>query len=484
MKLLSELLEDIKYELVRGDLNQFIASIHFDSRRIEENSLFIAVKGTQNDGHQYITQAIEKGAKAIVFEDRPANLQTGVVYLRVENTAKILGMVASNFYNKATSQLKIVAVTGTNGKTTTVTLLYHLFRRLGYKVGMLSTVKNQINDKEFPAQLTTPDPLQMHSMFAEMVKEGCNYCFMEASSHAIHQERIAGIHFTGAIFTNISHDHLDYHQTFSNYIKAKKKLFDELKKEAFALVNSDDKNGLVMFQNCKAGVQKTFALKSAADYKAKILENTMLGLLLEIDQQQVWFKLAGDFNAYNLLGIYAAALLLGETKELVLQIMSDLNPATGRFERLVSASGVTAIVDYAHTPDALKNVLMTLEQLKRDGEKIITVVGCGGNRDTTKRPVMGRIACEFSDQVIFTSDNPRFEDSAQIIRDMMKELDFNEKKKATVIEDRREAIRNACINANKNDIILVAGKGHENYQEIQGVKYSFDDRLVLLEYLK
>jgi UDP-N-acetylmuramoyl-L-alanyl-D-glutamate--2,6-diaminopimelate ligase len=481
MQNLENILQSIDYQLVSGSLTQNINSIQFDSRKAGAGSVFVAFRGTNTDGHQYIDQVIAAGAQAIVCEQVPQSLSAGVTYIQVANSARALGQIASNFYGNPSQKLKVVGITGTNGKTTNVTVLYKLFRALGYRVGLLSTVENRINDTVIPSNLTTPDAVTIQSLMAEMLQQGCTHCFMEASSHALVQERVAGIQFTGAVFTNITHDHLDFHQTFDNYIKAKKKLFDELPKNAFALINIDDKRGVVMLQNCAAKVQKTFALRTPADFKGKIIENTLQGLCLDINQKQAWFRLIGDFNAYNLLSIFGVASLLGESEEAILTELSNLSSAPGRFEQIRSAQGITGIVDYAHTPDALKNVLETIEQLRTEGQQIITVVGCGGDRDKTKRPIMAKIAVEFSQKVILTSDNPRTEEPMAILNDMLAGLGLLEKNKVKVIENRREAIQTACQLANSGDVILIAGKGHENYQEIQGIKYPFDDKEILLE---
>ncbi|NJO01013.1 MAG: UDP-N-acetylmuramoyl-L-alanyl-D-glutamate--2,6-diaminopimelate ligase [Bacteroidia bacterium] len=483
MPRLKNIITGIDFTSTHGALEREIVSVRADSRKVEKDSLFVAIKGLQTDGHQYIDQAIAQGAVAILAEQIPDTLQPGVSYLVADNSARALGLVAANFYDNPSQHLKVVGVTGTNGKTTTATLLFRLFRKLGYNTGLLSTVQNQINEDIIPTVYTTPDPLVLQSLLAEMVHRGCTHCFMEVSSHALAQERVAGLSFTGAIFTNITHDHLDFHQTFDNYIRAKKKLFDALPAEAFAVVNIDDKRGLVMLQNCQAQIQKSFALRSPADFKARLIENTLEGLLLDIEDQEVWFRLIGDFNAYNLLGVYTAAVLLGEKEADVLTELSSIGPAPGRFEQVHSPQSITAIVDYAHTPDALKNVLMTVEQLKQSDQQVITVVGCGGDRDRSKRPVMARIAVEFSDQVIFTSDNPRHEDPWQILSNMTEVLSPIEKAKVQVIENRREAIQTACNLAQGRDIIMVAGKGHETYQEIKGQRYPFDDREVLKEFL-
>lgn len=479
-------LKDILYKVslleVNGTTDKEVIAVHFDSRKVVPGSLFVAVKGTQVDGHQYIADAIEKGAVAVVYEEKPNVLKEEVTYIAVEKSAKALGVIVANFYGNPSKKLKVVAVTGTNGKTTTVFLLHQLFMKLGYNVGMLSTVSNKINDKVLPSTHTTPDALAMNELFQQMIKEGCTHCFMEASSHAIDQERMAGVTLAGAIFTNISHDHLDYHHTFEEYIRVKKKLFDELPSSAFALVNVDDKRGLVMLQNTKAA-KHTFALKTMCDFKGKVLSNTIHGLELEIDQKSVWFKVIGDFNAYNILGVYGAAVLLEEKSDEVLTVLSNLQAAPGRFEQVPNTARITAIVDYAHTPDALENVLSTIKTFRTGNEKVITVIGCGGNRDKTKRPLMAEIACKYSDNAILTSDNPRNEAPEVIIEEMKTGISPSNYRKALAITDRKEAIKVACSLAQAGDIILVAGKGHETYQEIKGVKYDFDDRKVLKEVL-
>jgi UDP-N-acetylmuramoyl-L-alanyl-D-glutamate--2,6-diaminopimelate ligase len=433
------------------------------------------------DGHQFIDKAIELGAKVILLEQMPAATEEGITYLQVENSNVAMGLMAANFFGNPSRKMKVVGVTGTNGKTTNVTLLHHLFRKLGYDVGMLSTVQNQINETVLPATHTTPDAVACQELMAKMVAAGCQYCFMEVSSHAIEQARIAGIEFAGAVFTNITHDHLDYHVTFDNYIKAKKKLFDQLPASAFALVNYDDKNGRIMLQNTQA-TKYSFALKTIANFKAKLMANTLQGLQLEVQNKEVWFRLIGSFNAYNLLGVYATAILLGENEDDVLTELSGLDTAKGRFEQVVSKNHITGIVDYAHTPDALENVLTTIADLKGEG-KVITVVGCGGNRDATKRPIMAEIACKYSDKVILTSDNPRNEEPEAILAEMQKGVSFQNTRKVLSILDRREAIKTACMLAAENDIILLAGKGHENYQEIKGVKHHFDDKEELMRVL-
>lgn len=483
MPILKDILKDAPLIHISGDLDQNISTLQFDSRKVEARSIFFAIRGLQTDGHSYISQAIEKGATVIVCESLPENQIEGVTYLHSEHSARTLGLMAANYYDNPSQKIQIVGVTGTNGKTTSATLLYRLFRQLGYSVGLLSTIENKINEAVIPTQFTTPDPLVIQPLLADMVKRGCSHCFMEVSSHALVQERVAGIQFCGAIFTNISHDHLDFHKTFANYIAAKKKFFDELLPSAFALINLDDKRGPVMLQNCQAQTQKTYALQAMADFKAKLIENTLHGLLLEIDQQQVWFRLIGGFNAYNLLSVYATAMLLGEEETEVLQALSGLRPVPGRFEHVPSQSGKIAIVDYAHSPDALKNVLKTIEEVKTWEQKVITVVGCGGDRDKEKRPIMTDIALNYSHQVILTSDNPRNEDPQEILRDMTKHLNESEKASLVIIEDRRQAIQQACQWTQANHIILVAGKGHETYQEIKGIRHPFDDREVLKEYL-
>jgi UDP-N-acetylmuramoyl-L-alanyl-D-glutamate--2,6-diaminopimelate ligase len=479
-------LQDILYKVsitaTFGSTDTEIEAIHFDSRQIQPRHLFVATRGTQTDGHAYINQAIEKGASVVVCEELPATLQDSITYIQTSDSAEALGVMAANFYGNPSQKLHLVGVTGTNGKTTNVTLLYNLFRGLGYSAGMLSTVENYINDKIIPATHTTPDAIQLNALLAEMVREGCQYCFMEASSHAIVQRRIAGLQFAGAVFTNITHDHLDFHGTFDNYIKAKKRLFDDLPKTAFALSNYDDKRGAVMLQNTKAK-KYSFALKQPADFKGKILDNTLQGLLLDFEGEQVWCKLTGMFNAYNLLGVYSVAILLGEEKERILPVLSTLSAARGRFEQVTDAKNRVGIVDYAHTPDALENVLQTIQELRKPHQQIITVVGAGGNRDATKRPIMAEIACKYSDKVILTSDNPRNEDPMQILAEMQKGVSITQRKKVWVIENRKEAIKQACALAQQEDIILVAGKGHETYQEIQGVKHNFDDKQILSEYM-
>ncbi|TAG54748.1 MAG: UDP-N-acetylmuramoyl-L-alanyl-D-glutamate--2,6-diaminopimelate ligase [Cytophagales bacterium] len=484
MKRLTQLLTKVKTEEIVGHKEIEISNIQFDSRKVFVKSMFVAVRGSAVDGHNYIEKAIEMGAVCIVCEEIPQNVNPKITYIKVINSTVTLGYIASNFYDNPSLDLKIVAVTGTNGKTTNVTLLYNLFRKLNYKVGMLSTVKNLINDEEIEATHTTPDALQINLLMQKMVNEGCEFCFMEASSHAIDQNRMAGINLTGAVFTNITHDHLDYHKTFDAYIKAKKKLFDELPTSAFALTNLDDKRGAVMLQNTNASVH-SFALKQMAEFKGKLLSNGLQGIELEIEKTSVWFRLIGEFNAYNILGVYATAVLLGENKEDILTALSSVSGAKGRFETVLSKSGIIGIVDYAHTPDAVENVLKTIENLRTRNETVYCIIGCGGNRDASKRPIMANIACKYADKVILTSDNPRNEDPEEILNQMEVGVEGQYFKKYSIITDRLFAIQEAVRLSKKGDIILVAGKGHEDYQEIKGVKFHFDDKKVLEnEFLK
>jgi len=483
MKLLKDILYKAGLIEVDGSTNVAITSISFDSRKIEKDSLFVAVKGTLSDGHKYIDETISKGAIAILCEDVPAVLNEKVTYIKVNDTTVALGIIAANFYDNPSEKIKLIGVTGTNGKTTTVTLLFNLFKKLGYKVGLLSTVKNQINNDVLEATHTTPDAIQLNALLRQMVEKGCTHCFMEVSSHAVVQNRISAIHFTGGVFTNITHDHLDYHKTFDEYIKAKKKFFDGLGSDAFALTNKDDANGDIMLQNTKAA-KRTYSLRTMADFKCKVVENQFSGLHLNIDNQEVWSKLIGSFNAYNLLAVYATAILLKEDKTNVLTTLSTLSSVEGRFQYVRTVNGVIGIVDYAHTPDALVNVLKTIKDIRTGNEKVITVVGCGGDRDAAKRPIMAKIAGDLSNKVILTSDNPRSEDPDAILKEMQTGIDAVNYKKTVSISDRAEAIKTACSYANPGDIILVAGKGHEKYQEIKGVKYEFDDMQVLQENLK
>lgn len=466
-----------------GNMDAEVKGLTFDSRHVAPGFVFIAVPGTLSDGHDFIQKAIDAGAQAVVCERLPETVKENVTYVTVKSSAHALGIMASNYYGNPSERLRLVGVTGTNGKTTTVTLLYQLFSALGYNVGMISTVENRIIDQVVPSTHTTPDPIRLNELLKKMVTAGCTHAFMEVSSHAVDQERIAGLKFAGAMFTNITHDHLDYHKTFENYIKAKKRFFDELSSDAFALVNADDKRGMVMMQNTKAA-KHTFGLKKMVDYKGKIITNSLEGLEVEVGGKIVWFKMIGDFNAYNLLGVYGAAVLLGEESDEVLLHLSALTGAPGRFERVLPGSKITAIVDYAHTPDALKNVLETIASFRTGNEQVITVVGCGGNRDKTKRPLMASIACKLSDKVVLTSDNPRDEDPMDIIRDMQSGILPTEVRKTLVLADREEAIKTAVMMARENDIVLVAGKGHETYQEIKGVKHPFDDREVMERMLK
>jgi UDP-N-acetylmuramoyl-L-alanyl-D-glutamate--2,6-diaminopimelate ligase len=464
-------------------MNVAVTGVSFDSRKVKPGHLFVAVKGTLSDGHEYIKKAIDLGAVAIVCEKLPETINEKIVYVTVKSSAQALGIISSNFSGNPSEKIKLIGITGTNGKTTTATLLYQLFGQMGYVTGLISTVENRIDKEVIPSTHTTPDPVQLNELLQKMVEAGCSHVFMEVSSHAVDQERIAGLKFTGAIFTNITHDHLDYHKTFENYIKAKKKFFDELNSDAFALVNADDKRGMVMLQNTKA-TKYTFGLKKMVDFKGKIITNSIEGLELEVGGKNVWFKMIGDFNAYNLLGVYGAAVLLGEDTDEVLTKLSSLPGAPGRFELVMPGSKVIAIVDYAHTPDALQNVLETIAQFRTGTEQVITVVGCGGNRDKTKRPLMASIACRLSDKVVLTSDNPRDEDPMEIIREMQTGVTPSEARKTLVIADREEAIKTACMMAREKDIVLVAGKGHEDYQEIKGVKHPFDDKDVVERMLK
>jgi UDP-N-acetylmuramoyl-L-alanyl-D-glutamate--2,6-diaminopimelate ligase len=475
LKALKELIQSYNFLEVKGKTDIEVTGITADSRQVKSGWLFIAVKGTQTDGHQYIAKAIELGASVIVCETMPQQLSENVTYLNVTDAAEALGSLASAWYGNPSEALSLVGVTGTNGKTTTATLLYRLFRSLGYGAGLISTVTYCVNENEYPSTHTTPDPLTLNKLMAEMVEAGCSYCFMEVSSHSIVQKRIAGLRFKGALFTNITHDHLDYHKTFDNYIKAKKAFFDGLDSDAFALVNHDDRNGMVMLQNCNAS-RYTYALRTPADFSARILESHFHGMLLSVDGNELWTRFIGDFNAYNLLLVYSTAVLLGKDKTEILRILSDMPGVSGRFESLRSADGITAIVDYAHTPDALLNVLNTINEIRKGNEQLITVVGAGGNRDKTKRPEMAEIAVKNSDKVILTSDNPRNEEPQDILNDMIAGIPAGNKDKVLVLVDRHEAIRTACFMARPGDIILVAGKGHETYQEIKGVKHHFDDK--------
>lgn len=472
---LKELLHAVPVIQVEGSIDIEVSSVCFDSRKAVEGALFVAVKGVHTDGHLFIGQVISQGTKIIVAEELPNELIDNVTYVLVNDSAYVLGLIASNFYGNPSQDIKLVGVTGTNGKTTVATLLFNLFDHLGYHVGLLSTVENRIGDRIVPATHTTPDPISLNALLREMVDDGCDYCFMEVSSHAVVQQRIAGLRFAGGIFTNITHDHLDFHGTFDNYIKAKKKFFDDLDSYAFALTNADDKNGSVMLQNT-FGHRKTYGLQNVADFKARIVESHFDGMLLQIDGQEVWVKLVGGFNAYNILAVYGTAILLEQETLKVLTALSEITGAEGRFETVHSPKGVFGIVDYAHTPDAVENVLETIKGLKVVGQQIITVLGCGGDRDKTKRPEMAKVALKYSDKLIITSDNPRTEDPLQIIKDMEAGISVDKKKNSFSISDRREAIRAACHLALPGDIVLVAGKGHEKYQEINGVRHHFDDK--------
>lgn len=478
---LSKLLTNVKPIACKGDVDIEIKGVNIDSRKIENGHLFIAMKGTQVDGHKFISKAIELGAVAILLEDMPEVLDDKVTYIQVASTEEDAGKVATMFYGDPSHKLKLVGVTGTNGKTTIATLLYRMFREFGYKVGLLSTVCNYINDEEYPASHTTPDPIELNCLLAIMVDEGCEYAFMECSSHAIHQHRIGGLDFVGGIFTNLTRDHLDYHKTFENYRNAKKMFFDGLSKNAFAITNADDKNGMIMVQNTKATV-KTYSIKRMADFRAKILECHFEGMYLEIDGKEVGVQFIGKFNVSNLLAVYGAAIMLGKKPEEILIAMSTLKSVNGRLEPIQSPEGFTAVVDYAHTPDALENVLNAIHDvLDGKGGHVITVCGAGGHRDKGKRPLMAQEAVKQSDTVILTSDNPRDEEPQAIIDDMLAGLDTTQRKKVLTIVDRKEAIRTAAMMAKKGDVILVAGKGHENYQEINGVKHHFDDHEVIRE---
>lgn len=482
-KNLREILYGVSLKELIGKTDVLIENIVFDSREVKKNTVFVALKGSAVDGHDFIEGAIEKGASTIICEVFPKDIDENINYCKVESSHKALALMAANFYNNPSKEIKLVGITGTNGKTTTTTLLFELFKELGYPVGLISTVVNKINDEEIPTKHTTPNPMTLNKLLRRMVEDGCEFCFMEVSSHAIHQERVGGLHFMLGGFTNITHEHLDYHNTFKEYLNVKKKFFDELPKGALAVTNTDDKNGLVMLQNTKAK-KVTYALKNIADYKAKILENQIGGLVLSIENTELYTRLVGDFNAYNLLLVYAVADLLTDNKIEILRGISELKPVEGRFEYYKSETGVVAIVDYAHSPDALQNVLDTINEIRTKNETLFTVVGCGGDRDRTKRPTMAKIACDGSDKVILTSDNPRTEDPDLIIEEMMTGVEAHNYKKTINISNRREAIKMAASLAETNDIILIAGKGHETYQEINGVRHDFDDLEIVKEILK
>lgn len=480
---LKDILYKVNIEAVKGHTDIDVHKIEFDSRKIQQDDVFVALKGTLSDGHDFIETAINKGAVAVICEVFPEIIVNGVTYVQVVDSGVALACLAANYFQNPSEKLKLIGITGTNGKTTIASLLYQMFKNAGYKAGLISTVKIMINEKELPATHTTPDSLTINQCLREMVSEGVSYCFMEVSSHGIHQKRTEGLHFAGGVFTNLSHDHLDYHKTFAEYRDVKKSFFDNLPKTAFAIVNIDDKNGVVMLQNTKA-IKKTYAIKSYADYKARILENQLSGLLLKINEQEVWVKLIGTFNAYNLLAIYATVSELGIENIEALRLLSELESVSGRFQFFISNQKIMAVVDYAHTPDALENVLDTINNIRTRNEQLITVVGCGGNRDKTKRPVMAHIASSLSDKVIFTSDNPRTENPETIISEMEKGVEPQNYKKILSILDRKQAIKTACQLAESGDVILIAGKGHETYQEINGVKHDFDDMKIVTELLE
>lgn len=481
-KELKDILYGVKLISVDGRTDLVIGKLIFDSRKADADSVFFAIRGSLTDGHQFIDKVIESGCRVVVAEDH-REVPENVTLIITDNSQKALAQMAGNFYDEPSRKLKLVGVTGTNGKTTTTTLLFNLYTKLGFHCGLLSTVVNRIGDREIPSTHTTPDPVALNALLAEIVEDGCSHCFMEVSSHAVHQFRIEGLHFTGAVFTNITHDHLDYHKTFAEYLRVKKSFFDDLEKGTFALVNADDKNGLVMLQNTKAH-KYTYALKTQADYKAKVMENQFSGLVLNLNGIELWTRLIGDFNAYNLLAVYGVSQLLGENSTEVMTALSTLESVEGRFQYVQSSTGLTAIVDYAHTPDALENVLKTIENIRTKNETVYTVVGCGGDRDKEKRPKMAAIACEMSDKVIITSDNPRSEDPNVIIDEMMAGVGGEHFKKTLSIVDREQAIKTAISMAEPGDIILIAGKGHEKYQEIKGVKHDFDDMQITKDLLK
>ncbi len=480
MKQLQNILYRVRLIQVVGSTAIEVKDVQIDSRRVSTNSVFVAIKGTQADGHQFIGKAIEQGAIAIVCEALPFEIKENICYLQVPDANEAIAYIACNFFDQPSSKLKLIGVTGTNGKTTIATVLFKLFSELGYNCGLISTVQNQIGNAIIPSTHTTPDAISLNALLNKMVEANCSHVFMECSSHAIHQHRITGLQFAGALFSNITHDHLDYHKTFDEYIKVKKSFFDALSSTAFAISNKDDKRGEIMLQNTLAK-KYWYSLKAVADFKGKILYNALTGLQMLVNDKEVHFRLIGEFNAYNLLAVYGAAVCLGEDKEDVLRILSILSGAEGRFDYTISKNIIIGIVDYAHTPDALENVLNTIKKLKTGHEQVITVVGCGGDRDKTKRPIMAQIACDLSDKAIFTSDNPRTENPEEIISDMEATLNSASKRKYISIVDRREAIKTAVSLANPQDIILIAGKGHEKYQDIKGVKYPFDDKQVLLE---
>jgi UDP-N-acetylmuramoyl-L-alanyl-D-glutamate--2,6-diaminopimelate ligase len=479
---LQEILYGVAIVNLVGNTNRDVYALSFDSRQVVADSIFFAIKGSLSDGHFYISQTVKAGATVVICEVMPDELQENVTYIEVLDSNIALGKMAANFYGNPSTKIKLIGITGTNGKTTIATLLFKLYRELGYQVGLISTVHNQINDTILTATHTTPNPIALNELLRQMVNTGCIYCFMEVSSHAVAQHRIEGLQFTGGVFSNLTHDHLDFHKTFDNYLKAKKAFFDGLPKNAFALVNADDKNGEIMLQNTKAS-KKTYALKQMADFKARIIENRFSGLNLDIDQVDVFFKLVGSFNAYNLLAVYGTAMLLGEEKLNVLTLLSSLTGAEGRFDYVSNEQNIIGIVDYAHTPDAVQNVLSTIQDIRKGTEQVITIIGCGGDRDKAKRPIMAQVACDWSDKVILTSDNPRTEDPQAIVQEMEVGVSPTNRRKTLTIVDRKEAIKTACHLAKPGDIILLAGKGHEKYQEINGVRHHFDDKEVLMEQL-
>ena len=483
MNKLKDILYKVTIEAVHGSTDLSIEKIEFDSRKVSNNDVFVAIKGSLSDGHQFIDKAISLGASVVVCEDLPATLLDNITYVKVQNSNQALSYLAANYYNNPSQKLKLIGITGTNGKTTIASLLFQMFKKAGYKVGLLSTVKIMVDEVEYKATHTTPDSLTINQYLDEMVEVGCEFCFMEVSSHGIHQKRTESLHFEGGVFTNLSHDHLDYHDTFAEYRDVKKSFFDNLPKSAFAITNVDDKNGVVMLQNTVAR-KRTYALKTYADFKAQVLENQLSGLVLKINNDEVWTKLIGSFNAYNLLAIYGVALELGIESNEALRLLSELESVSGRFQFIISDSKITAIVDYAHTPDALENVLKTIEDIRTKNEQLITIVGCGGDRDKTKRPIMANIAASLSDKSIFTSDNPRTENPQTIIEEMEAGVEGQNFKKTISILDRKQAIKTACQMANPGDIILIAGKGHETYQEINGVRHDFDDMQIVQKLLK
>lgn len=482
MKALIDLLQNVKTTRIKGETAGIISGITYDSREVTTGSMFFAVQGTHVDGHTFIPQVIENGATVIVCKNLPESLVEGITYIQVENSSYASGVIASNWFDNPSKKLKLVGITGTNGKTTTVTLLFDLFQKLGFHVGLISTILNRIDDDIIPSTHTTPDAIKLNDLLSKMAERGCSYCFMEVSSHAVVQNRIAGIAFAGGIFSNITHDHLDFHKTFDEYLKAKKRFFDELPSTAFALTNIDDRNGLVMLQNSKA-VKYTYSLQKIADFKGRIIESPLDGLHLDLNGNEIWCRLVGRFNGYNLMAVYGTAILLEQDPLEVLTILSNLESVEGRFDYIKSPQSIIGIVDYAHTPDALQNVLETINQLRTGNEMLITVVGCGGDRDKTKRPIMARIAARLSDRVILTSDNPRTEVPETIISEMLAGIEKEYSRNVQTMTDRDDAIKLACAMTRNNDVILIAGKGHEKYQEINGVKYPFDDKEVLKKYL-